>query len=399
MKKYSGDFLISYPDRTLNFNGQIVNENPYEGNLRISWSADEAIDMMYSLGFELDDQKKVWAIAKVETPFAGWRMNKLNGTFLGYDNLISFNVDAVFAETQTISTHLFLNYIFSDHKCFIEGKTGIQSTIKDVPIVFSAFKYNQTVGALSSEIFFKHKNFISEEFRAFSIQSTFKTYSGDHKNVSGFIKFKSPLEHYKTGVMVTKFSISKERELVGIFDMDIDSRFFTFTVEGYLKKLLENMISFELTTPLDGFPYLVGNFGVSESKRHLIADLKTFNKSIGVDILFDFVSITEFDVKLYMATPQEAFEKLYVIGKIKEDTVHLEALWNKVRLGFKGISKFKSIRDFEYTYMIFTPLLHFEENGLVTKFVAQDVRMFDVESSFKLGKYKLGVMVSGRSSF
>jgi hypothetical protein len=180
-----------------------------------------------------------------------------------------------------------------------------------------------------------------------------------------------------------------------VIDVDIDSRLYSFAIEGHMKRLLDNMISFNLTTPIENFPYLLGKFGIIEMKRYLIADLKTMNRSLGIEVLFDFNSITDFDLKFYVATPQPAFEKILAIGKIKEDIIHLEGAWNKISLGFKGIWHFLTYKDFEYSYLVFTPLQHFEENGIVVKFIAENMQNFDIESSFKLGKYKLGLKAFG----
>lgn len=393
---YVGNVILSYPDRTLNLNANFSNEGPYDGNVKISWSADESIDVVYSVGSDFVNQRKLWAFAKVETPFTGWKNNKVNGSFYNVDNLVSLSIDTIFAETQEISTQFLIDYLLAEQEFFYEVKTGIQSTIKDIPIVTAYVKHNQTSTAVLTEMLFKHKNFVSDEFRTFSIKSSFKrSVDQNHRNVSGSIKFKSPFENYNSGAIITKFSLTKDRELFGVFDMDIDSRIYTFALEGYMKKLFDNMITFNLTTPSNGFGNLLGKFGIVEVKRYLIADLKTANRSVGIEVLFDFHSITDFDLKFYVATPQAAFEKILVVGKLKEDYIHLEGQWNKIKLGFKGIWQFLEYNNFEYCYMIFTPLLNFEENGIVFKFIAQSFQTFDVESSFKLGKYKIGLKAFG----
>jgi hypothetical protein len=399
---YRGNVLISYPDRTMNVKIDFSNEGPYIGKVKLSWSADESIEIEYSIGgslsigSEFQNHKKLWAFAKIDTPFVGWRNNKINGSFTQLDNLLSFNLLTQFAENQNISTQFFINYLLANDEFFCELKSGIQSTIKDLPIVTAYFKHNQTSEAIISELLFKHRHFFSEEFRIFSIKSVFKHLSDvRHKNISGSIKFKSPFPGYNSGAIITKFSLTKERELFGVFDMDIDSRLYTFALEGYLRKLFDNMLSFNLTTPISGFPYLSGNIGIIELKRYLIADLKTLNRSIGIEILFNFNSITDFDLKLYVATPQPAFEKVLAIGRIQDETIHLEGHWNKLKLGFKGIWRFLNYNNFEYSYMLFTPLVHFEENGLIVKFVAKTFQMFDIESSLRLGKYKIGLKAFG----
>lgn len=66
---YIGDILVSYPDRTFNGKMYISNVGPYEGNLKISWNVDEAIDVGYSLGSEFKHYQKLWALFKIDTPF------------------------------------------------------------------------------------------------------------------------------------------------------------------------------------------------------------------------------------------------------------------------------------------------------------------------------------------
>lgn len=395
-KVYTGNVLISYPDRTLNGKIDLSNEGPYLGNLKLSWSADEVIDLGYSVGSEFQDSRKFWALVKVDTPFTGWRNNRVNGTLYQKDNLLALTFATVWAESQTIGFDFHVDYLVGDAELSGELKAEIQSTIKDIPIIAALLRHNQTSDKVDSEISFKHKNFVSEDYRTFSMKSSWKhSIDVNHKNVSGSIKFRSPFESYNAGALITKFSLTKDRELFGVIDVDIDRRLYSFAVEGYMKRLLDNMISFNLTTPIITFPYLRGNFGIREMKRYLIADLKTENRSLGVEVLFDFKSINDFDLKFQLDTPQQGFEKILAIGKIKEHTIHLEGAWNQISLGFKGIWHFITYNDFEYSYLVFTPIPHFEENGLVVKFIAKNIQNFDVESSFKIGNYKLGVKAFG----
>lgn len=66
---YTGDILINFPDRIFNGKLNISNVGPYEGNLKISWNVDEAIDVGYSLGSEFKHYQRLWALLKIDTPF------------------------------------------------------------------------------------------------------------------------------------------------------------------------------------------------------------------------------------------------------------------------------------------------------------------------------------------
>lgn len=388
---YIGDVMISYPERTFNGKLNISNVGPYTGDLKVAWGVDEAIDVGYSVGSEIIEYQKLWLLFKIDTPFNGWKSNRVNGTYFQQNNLMNVNFAVIWAEFQRIGFEFFVDYLLSDAELSGELKAEIDSTIKDIPIVTAQLKHSSTIGKIDSEILFKH-NFVNNKFRTFWLKSLWKSSMDEvFRNITGAIKFKSPLVNYNSGVLLTKFSLTKDREILGVIDVDIDSRMYSFTIDGYMKKLLDNMISFNLTTPIDTFPYLHGKFGIIEMKKYIIADLRTPNKSLGIEVLYDFKSITDFDLKFYLATPQPALEKILAIGKIKEDTVHVEGAWNKIILGFKGVWRFASYKDFEYSYLVFTPLKNFSENGLIVKLIANNIQNFDIESSLKLGKYKVGI--------
>lgn len=299
----------------------------------------------------------------------------------------------MWAENQHIDVNFFIDYLINEREISSDYRGSIHSTIANIPKVYSYLKYKQTINEVESDIYFKYENKTS---KVFSMKTHWKkSFDLTSRNITGSITFLSPIENYTSGVFVTKFSLTKDRELYGVIDMDVDSRLYGFTIEGYLKRLFDNMISFNISTPIETFPSLLGKFGINDLRKYLIADLKTLNKSLGIEILFDFHSITDFDLKFYAATPQPAFERILAIGTIRGSVMHLEGGWNKINIGFKRISHYGKYNDFEYSYQVFTPLAHFEQNGIVFKFIGKDIQNFDIETSFKLGKYKLGVQAFG----
>lgn len=177
--------------------------------------------------------------------------------------------------------------------------------------------------------------------------------------------------------------------------MDVENRLYSLAVEGYLKRFTDNMLAINITTPIEKFSYLNGRFGINEKDRHIVADIKTPNRSLGIELLFDFNTVSDFDIKLYLATPLEAFEKFLVLGKVKPETIHLEGAWNKLNLGFVGVWRFFNYTDFEYSYKVFTPLEKFENNGFVARLIYKSNQNFDVELSLKLAQHKLGAKVFG----
>ena len=353
--------------------------------------------MGYSIGSEIKDSRRLWTHLKIDTPFSGWRNNNINASLYQHDNLIKLYFGSMWADNQKIGIDLFVDYAINDTELSCELKTDIESTIKDIPVINAYFKHLQDNDSFDTDFAVKHKNVVSDQFRLFAVKSGWKyNTDGRFRNVSGSIRFRSPFERYISGALITKFSLNKDKQLYGVVDIDVENRLYSLSLGGYMKKIFDNSININITTPYEAFPYLNARFGVNEHERHLVADIQTQNRSLGIEVLLDFNSITDFDVKFYIAIPLEAFEKVLLIGKIKEDILHIEGAFGKINLGFKGVWSYISVKQFEYSYQIFTPLLNFEENGLVTRLIYNNAQNFDMECSFKLGKYKLGLKGFGK---
>lgn len=389
--------IPGYPDRTLNGKFDVITGPNYDGNLRLSWSADEVIDMGYSIGSELKESKRFWTYFKVDTPFSGWRNNNVNASLYQNENLVKVYFGSMWADNQKIGIDLMVDYAINDTEFSCELKTDIDSTIKDIPVINAYFKHLQDTECFDTDVSIKHKNVVSDQFRQIAVKSGWKyNTDGTFRNVSGSIRFRSPFERYISGALITKFSLNKDKQLFGVVDVDVENRLYSLSLGGYMKKIFDNSININVTTPYEAFPYVNARFGVNERAKHLVADLQTLNRSLGIEVLLDFNSITDFDVKFYVAIPLEAFEKVLMIGKIKEDILHIEGAFGKINLGFKGVWSYISVKQFEYSYQIFTPLTHFEENGLITRVIYNNAQNFDMECSFKLGKYKLGLKGFGK---
>jgi hypothetical protein len=83
------------------------------------------------------------------------------------------------------------------------------------------------------------------------------------------------------------------------------------------------MLVFNITTPFHKYGTITGRFGYSEAERHLVAEVKGPSGGIGIEILFSFMSLSDFDVKFSLQTPMEFLTKALVIGKFKKDTVSM----------------------------------------------------------------------------
>jgi hypothetical protein len=88
-----------------------------------------------------------------------------------------------------------------------------------------------------------------------------------------------------------------------------------------LKKISNSILVFNITTPFHKYGTITGRFGYSEAEKHLVAEVKGPSGGIGIEILFNILSFSDFDVKFSLETPMEFLTKALVIGKLKKDMV------------------------------------------------------------------------------
>lgn len=394
-KFYDGEFFLTYPNRTFTGLFDIYLGGPeYHGKSRVSWSPSEIIEFKFDSGTRLAEAKDIWLWATLQTPFDGWRSNKINTGLYYVNNLLMVNSSLNWADNQYLGVEFIGDYELNADQFNVEVKTAINSTVKDVPTVSAYMKHNQNVSRITTDITFK-KLPLNEQFQIFSIRSAWQfDNNSDYRNVSGSIALKTPFEQYQEGAFVTKFSLSSDKKLLGAADFEIENRKYTLGVDGHIKKITDCMLMINVTTPIEKFRHVVSRFGINERDKHVVAEIRGPTQALGAEVLLSVISSTDFDIKFSVETPLEAFEKLVLIGKKKPKTIDFRCGFNKFLMGFVGIWRMNGYTDFEYSYKAYTPLKNFEENGVVARFVRGTD--WDLEMTIKLAQYKLGLLVLGQ---
>lgn len=336
----------------------------------------------------------MWLNTELKTPFGGWKRNALNGGLYYENNLFLSNVSVIWADSQQLAFGILTNYEFGDVDLQCELRVHMNSTVKDLPSIEAEFKHDQDNKHFDTYVVVKHAA-NEDKTSVFSVRSAWSRYfNQDYRNISGSISLRSPFEGYKTGTLATHFSISRNKQLQGAADLELEAKKFTFSVEGHIKKLTDSMLVANITTPIVKFKKITGRFGINEKQRHFVAEVKAPAGALGLELKFAVVTIAEFDVMFNLELPAETFRKAMLIGKVNAETVDLRGGWNVSTLGYVGISRMKSMKDFEYSYIVYTPLENFEENGLVVRFIHHE--LFDFEASLKIAQYKLGVVMNAQ---
>lgn len=81
------------------------------------------------------------------------------------------------------------------------------------------------------------------------------------------------------------------------------------------------MFVFNVTTPIEKFTKLTGELGFMEEQNRIVALVHHPTGDAGFEVKFQVQSTSDFDVKLYLATPIEVLQKVLVLGILKPEKV------------------------------------------------------------------------------
>lgn len=394
-KAYDGSFLVGYPDRSFSGFFDIVTGAPhYNGTARFSWSAYENVALDFNVGVDFEGSKNVWASTTLTTPFEGWHSNGINiGMYLLKNNFLA-NASLEWADKQHLRLAVGSDYLNSEPELRAEFKIELNSTVSDVPTACAQFKHVHTDQQLNTKLIME----LIEHGQVPTLISVVSAWKYDHvngsRNLNGSIVLRSPVDGYRNGDLSTMFSLSEKKQIVGAANLRLEDKKFTLQMDGFVKKMLENMLEINATTPIDKYRTIYGRFGINQKNKHVVAAVRAPTGALGVEFLWDVTTISDFDVKFNIETPMKDLEKCMLIGKMKPDSIDMRGALNKNTIGFVGVWRKITIYDFEYSYKVFTPLPGYEENGFVVRNSIKSKQDFDLELSVKYHAYKLGVLLS-----
>ncbi|XP_017025668.1 uncharacterized protein Apoltp [Drosophila kikkawai] len=393
-KNYDANVMVTYPERTINFGFNAFTGGPkYFGKAHASWSITEVIEFEYDAGILPDQTLHNWVRAELRTPFEGWRTNSLEAGIYNMDNLILVNSTLFWADDQKLQVGYKSDYDINNQLVRFDVRFGINSTIKDIPTINVKVVHWQDAKKVDTELYLGYSG--NDTFNTYSMDSSWEIERNQHHhNVSGLVHLVSPFKGYEKGGLVAQFSLSNQRAVSGAASLNFDVREFTLTMDGYVKKFTDNMLTINITTPLEKFPTINGRFGLNEKKRHAVAEVRAPTAALGVEALADIKNLLNFDVKLSLATPIESFQQAAIFAQFNPERADMRGLWNNATLGFTGVWHMQNLTDFEYSYMVFTPLAGFEKNGFIAQLLKRDEFVFKLHGKFS--HYKLGVKINGK---
>lgn len=135
-------------------------------------------------------------------------------------------------------------------------------------------------------------------------------------NLTGTVHSKTPFKGLNSGLLVSKIFLKGRSYMRGAAQLDVDHKKITIDAEGKFHKLTNCMLIVNMTAPEDEYQL---RFIISAEKRQFVAMFDYPNGSVGAELLLSANSITNFDVKLHLATPVEFLQDVIIAAKLKPE--------------------------------------------------------------------------------
>lgn len=225
--------------------------------------------------------------------------------------------------------------------------------------------------------------------------------SDDVFNLTGNLHLHSPLMNYRKSELKCQLRLMTNWKFFGAANLDLDKRKYTGQLIGDLVRWKESKVEFNVTTPLEKFAFVRGRFGLSENNHHVVAEIVTPNGPMGVEGLCQiFTAAYDFNIKLMLATPMEVLQKALMVAKLNRREADFRIGYNNITAGFLGTWHYHNITDFDYSYIILTPLESLQECGVITKLIVTYTELehmlnVDTEFSVRLADTKFGIKAKG----
>lgn len=226
--------------------------------------------------------------------------------------------------------------------------------------------------------------------------------SDDVFNLTGNLHLYTPFVNYQRSELQCQLRIMSRWMFLGAANLDLDKRKYTSRLIGDLVRWKESKVEFNVTTPLEKFAFVRGRLGVSESNRHAVAMIVTPNGPLGIEALLQlFTSAYDFNVKFMLATPIEVLQQVLAVAKLNSREADFRVGYNNITAGFLGTWHYNTITDFDYSYILLTPLEGLQECGVITKLIvvrteSNNISEVNAEFSLRLAEMKFGVKAEGR---
>ncbi|XP_056647213.1 uncharacterized protein LOC130451874 [Diorhabda sublineata] len=386
---YTANFIVTYPGRGIKGDYSFLLDGKRLKTLvSLSWDVEKTFAIDLDVIYEYN-QKLFFEIAsELKTPFDNWKVTQLQGSLEHLDHMYYLYGIVSWERRQRIEMNIFGNYTSNDKEFMCKYSCSVASTVDRVPNVNTTISHLQNGTHFNTDITLMY----NPDF-VIGLESRWKIDEDNiYTNITGTVRSQSPFKGFKSGLLVSKIIIKDSNYIRGAAQLDLDHNQIDLDMEGKFIRLSDCMLVINATTIKDNYQL---RFIISSAKRNFVSLITYPAGGLGGEILLSVNSITDFDVKLHLATPVEFLQDVIIVAKLKPHGADFRIGWNFLLLGFSGVWHYANAVDFDYSYKIYTPIEGFEENGIVAKLIFNEG--LDFEFSSKFSYYKLGAKLLGQS--
>ncbi|EFN78662.1 Apolipophorins [Harpegnathos saltator] len=394
--------MLTYPGRLVTGSGNLMMRGPHNYLLDISldWNPEDRIKALIGMGYDVQPEMTSMKLeSQLLTPFEQWKKTALNVKYIQLPTKVLASSSIYWRDSQ----HVIADFhgSMSEHDDLKEwaANCGLTSTVHS----FAWVTVNVTHKMLRSETADSHMLIKYNPDKTIDVRSIWHLdkQSDDVFNLTGNLHLYTPFANYHKGELKCQLRIMSSWTFFGAANLDLDKRKYTGCLQGDLMRWKESKVEFNVTTPLEKFAFVRGKFGLSESNRHIVAMIDSPNGPLGVEAVFQFsTSAYDFNVKFMLATPIDVLQKVLAVAKLNSREADFRVAYNNITAGFLGTWHYNNITDFDYRYVVLTPLEGLQECGVITKLIVMHTEpnnMLDVNTEFslRLADIKLGVRAKG----
>ncbi|XP_046746375.1 uncharacterized protein LOC124411334 [Diprion similis] len=401
-KNLSTIVMVTYPGRLVTGRSVLAirGHNNYVCDIRLEWSPLDAIHFTVDADYNTAPTNKIFKIkSQLLTPFELWRRTSLDARYTQNNSTITASGSVHWQDLEHFSIDLSGTLIEDNKVLEWQGNCKLISTMHVVKWMNGNLTHRLSNGRKADT----HLHVTYYPDKVLDLKSSWDLIKGQDGsfNLTGLLNMISPLAAYERGDLTCSLQFTPDWKIRGAVYIYLDKRKYTGNLVGDLAKIKESMVQFNLTTPIERFSTLRGNFGLSEKNRHIVARIDGPHGSVGLEALVQlFLQGTDFHVKLEVATPIQLFEHSLVVAKLTKKEADFRVGYRNMTAGFVGVWRYWNLTDFHYTYILYTPMDGFEECGIVTKLVVENgseiKKMFiDSEFSIRFSDTKFGVVANG----
>ncbi|VVC30431.1 Hypothetical protein CINCED_3A001550 [Cinara cedri] len=369
-EKFLGEIVIEYPGRTVSTDLELkyIGQHYFIFST-FEWNPTSKIDFSLVLKNDLLSKGSGFFGCKLLTPFDNWIKTLYEQRVsIGPQN-VHTNGSIMWQGNQYLNFDVQSGYHTLDEDFGVSFNAGVNSSLQDLNAIRIYVNHNYGTNSFNTSVLLQ----INPKY-VISLAVTGKINSTKTETIySGSITTLTPFFYYKTFSFEAEVGF-QEKKLNGIVGLQIDSSNFKAEFHGVYRPLDNSKILMKISTPYENYKTVFGKMGYQARQKHIFIDFYGENFKLGVELLYFYKNLSNYNLKLRVSSPVEPLKQLIIAGKLNSELVDFRIGWNHFLLGFAGVSHYVSWSDLEYALQIHTPIEKFNYTSATVKiYIIDDI--------------------------